>query len=142
MRKSSILLMLLMMFGLALSMGAQTKAKAVIPVNQTDPTSGKEMFANYCAPCHGLDGRGHGPVVAAMKAQPIDLTGLAKAHNGKFPDAHVASVLQFGSTLPAHGSADMPVWGPILGNMNRANAQERSLRIANLTEYIRSIQTK
>lgn len=51
-------------------------------------------------------------------------------------------MLQFGSTLPEHGAADMPVWGPILGNMEQANPQAESLRIANLSAYLRSIQAK
>lgn len=142
MLKRPFLLVVLLLCGLAMSYGQQTKGKMVIPVKQTDPTNGKQMFANYCAPCHGLDGRGNGPTAAALKVKPFDLTGLTRNNRGKYPDAHVASVLQFGSALPAHGSADMPVWGPILGNMNRGNSQERELRIANLSDYIRSIQTK
>jgi hypothetical protein len=138
MRKLFTLLALSVMCILAISYGESTK-KAVIPVNPTDPTSGKQMYVNYC---HGVDGRGHGPVSFALKAQPFDLTALARNNHGRYPDAHVASVLQFGSSLPAHGSLEMPVWGPILGNMNHGNPQERSLRIVNLNDYIRSLQTR
>jgi mono/diheme cytochrome c family protein len=129
-------------FGLAMGYAEQTNSKILIPVNRTDASSGKQMYASYCAPCHGTDGRGHGPAAPALKMQPVDLTGLAKANNGRFPDAHVVAVLQFGADMPAHGSAIMPVWGPILGKMNQSNAQERSLRVANLSAYLRSIQIK
>ena len=36
-------------------------------IKQTSPTSGKEMFTQYCAPCHGVDGKGNGPAASAMK---------------------------------------------------------------------------
>lgn len=121
----------------------QTPGTVVIPVNKTTPTDGKLMYGSYCAPCHGVDGRGHGPVATALKVPPTDLTGLSKANQGKFPDAHIVTVLEFGSQLPSHGSPEMPVWGPILGNMNRsATAQEKQLRISNLTRYLETIQVK
>ena len=116
--------------------------KIVIPVNKTSPISGKQMYTNYCAPCHGVDGKGQGPASSALKAPPTDLTVLAKNNNGKYPDAHIVTVLRFGSELPAHGSAHMPVWGPILGNMNRSNDMDKQLRISNLSRYLESIQER
>jgi mono/diheme cytochrome c family protein len=120
----------------------QAKTKVVIPVDRTNATDGRQMYTNYCAPCHGVDGRGHGPAASALKTPPVDLTGLAKANHGKFPDTHILSVLKFGSELPAHGSVDMPVWGPILGRMNRTNFQEKELRVSNLSRYLETIQVK
>lgn len=119
-----------------------TNGKVVIGVDRVNPTDGKQMYVNYCAPCHGADGRGNGPVAGALKNSPTDLTLLTRTHQGKFPDTHVVSVLEFGSTPPAHGTAQMPVWGPILGNISNVQGQERTLRIANLSRYLQSIQTK
>src|SRR5208282_1781910 len=116
----------------------QTAAKVTIPANKTAPNSGKQMYVSYCAPCHGVDGRGQGPAASALRTPPIDLTMLAKNNSGKFPDKHVTTVLQFGAEIPSHGSAEMPVWGPILGKMNTANDQERLLRINNLSRYLDS----
>ena len=121
---------------------ADQSQKIVIPVNKTAANDGKQMYANYCAPCHGMDGKGGGPTASALKTQPTDLTVLRKNHNGKFPDSHVVTILQFGVEEPAHGSATMPVWGPILGTMNRSNLQEKHLRISNLTRYLESIQER
>jgi mono/diheme cytochrome c family protein len=45
---------------------------------QTSPASGKEMFLNYCAACHGKDGKGNGPTAPGLKAAP-DLTVLASS---------------------------------------------------------------
>jgi mono/diheme cytochrome c family protein len=126
----------------SLSFADQSPSKIVIPVNKTAPNDGKQMYTNYCAPCHGVDGKGTGPAASALKARPTDLTELQKNHNGKFPDAHVTAILQFGTEVPAHGSSTMPVWGPILGNMNRTNVQDKQLRISNLSRYLESIQAR
>jgi mono/diheme cytochrome c family protein len=120
----------------------QPKDKVSIQVGKTSATNGKQMFASYCAPCHGVDGRGHGPTASALRAQPTDLTVLSKNNHGKFPDSHVVTVLQFGSEIPSHGSQEMPVWGPILTNMNRYNPQDKQLRISNLSRYLETIQVK
>lgn len=120
----------------------QSGSKVIIPVSKTSPTSGKQMYTSYCAPCHGVDGKGRGPAAAALKTEPTDLTGLANKNHGKFPDTHIISVLQFGSDVPAHGSAEMPVWGPILGNMNKTNLQDKQLRMSNLSRYLESIQAR
>jgi len=120
----------------------QSNPKVTIPVNKTSATSGKQMYVNYCAPCHGVDGRGQGPVASALKTPPPDLTVLARNNHGKFPDSHVATVLENGSLIASHGSAEMPVWGPILGKMNQSNAQDRLLRISNLSRYLETLQVK
>lgn len=126
----------------SLSFADQAQSKLVIPVNKTASTNGKQMYTSYCAPCHGTDGRGNGPAAAALKMPPTDLTVLTKKNHGKYPDTHVAAILQFGADVPAHGSAQMPVWGPILGNMNPTNAQEKLLRISNLSKYLETIQAR
>lgn len=120
----------------------QTTNKVKIPVDKTSPTDGKQMFNSYCAPCHGVDGRGNGPAARALKNPPIDLTALARNNHGKYPDTHVLSVLQFGSEIPAHGSSQMPIWGPIFRRMNVANSQDKDLRLANLTHYLEHLQVK
>src|SRR5208337_85064 len=94
-----------------MSYADQTTSKVTIPVTKTPATSGKQMYVNYCAPCHGVDGRGQGPVAPALKTPPTDLTVLSRNNHGKFPDAHIATVLQDGAEISAHGSAEMPVWG-------------------------------
>lgn len=129
---------------LALTIGYadQPKGKLIIPAPKTDPTNGKQMYTSYCAPCHGADARGNGPVAPALKTPPPDLTGLAKANHGKYPDTHVVSVLNFGSEVRAHGSAEMPVWGTIFGKMAKVSFQERDLRSVNLARYLRTLQVQ
>jgi len=120
----------------------QSRSKVTIQVGRVTPTSGKQMYASYCAPCHGVDGRGHGAVAANLKTAPSDLTMLSRQNQGKYPDVHIMAVLQDGTAIQGRRSAEMPVWGPILGKMNKTTPEERLLRICNLSRYLDTIQTK
>ncbi|HUX43648.1 MAG TPA: c-type cytochrome [Terracidiphilus sp.] len=118
----------------------QQTSKVVIPIERISPANGKQMYVDYCAPCHGANAKGNGPAASALRNHPTDLTVLSRNNHGHFPDTHIAAVLRFGSALPAHGSAQMPVWGPILGKMDTAHSQATQLRISNLCRYLESLQ--
>ncbi len=113
-----------------------------VPARYTSADSGQEMYVSYCAACHGRDGRGQGPAAPAIKSAPPDLTTLSRRNNGKFPADHVYSVLVGKTELSAHGSADMPMWGPIFRRMGQGHVAEEQLRATNLTKYLESIQAK
>lgn len=115
---------------------AQTSTM-VVPVKKTPANNGTQMYANYCAPCHGMDGKGNGPVASEMKQRPTDLSVISKNNGGVFPDGKVAAMLKFGTPIPAHGTAQMPIWGQLFGN-----SIERDLRVRNLVSYIRDLQVK
>jgi mono/diheme cytochrome c family protein len=122
----------------------QSTAKVVVQVNRTAASSGKQMYGSYCASCHGVDGRGNGPVAVMLRKQPADLSALSRNNGGRFPSEHVATVLEFGAENMAHGTIEMPVWGPVLGKMDVSVPEQsmRQLRVNNLTRYIESIQEK
>jgi mono/diheme cytochrome c family protein len=113
-----------------------------VPASYTDPTSGKEMYKAYCASCHGIEGKGDGPAAAALKTPATNLTKLAAKNGGAYPAAHVAAVIQGDALTPAHGSKEMPVWGPIFRTMSGHSQSQVQLRIRNLTNYLESIQVK
>ena len=119
-----------------------TSTKVVILVSRTSATSGKQMYVNYCAPCHGVDGRGQGPVAAVLKKQPAVLALLSKNNGGKYPSLKVSSSIRGESTTPAHGSKDMPVWGTLFWSMSSGHEGEVQQRVTNLTHYIESLQAK
>ncbi len=114
------------------------------PLPATSPSNGQEMYKAYCAACHGIDGKGNGPVAASLKAKPTDLTQLTIKNNGKFPSAEVYTSIKGdpGMPTPAHGSTDMPAWGPVFSSMNQHSDSVVRLRIANLVKYIETIQAK
>lgn len=111
------------------------------PVENLNQSPGAKMFKRYCAVCHGAGGRGDGPVAAALKQAPPDLTTLAKRHDGKFPDDFVTNVLRNGVKAPAHGDVKMPVWGPLFSRTD-SDPVVVDMRISNLTSYVKSLQVK
>ncbi len=119
---------------------AQTTVKQ-IPANQTSAVSGKEMFKEYCAVCHGDDGKSGGPAAVALKKKPADLTQLASHNNGKFPAERVSIYISGADSVAAHGNRDMPIWGEVFKGM-AANQDIAKIRVANLTDYVRSLQAK
>jgi len=128
---------------MACAAGAQNKPapdKAVAP--RTTAASGKQTYMNYCASCHGVDARGNGPAAFVLKTPPPDLTTLAKRHDGKFPYDYVSDVLRFGPRIVAHGSSDMPIWGPIFGSMDNYELVAVRKRIKDLSDYLASLQQK
>jgi mono/diheme cytochrome c family protein len=100
------------------------------------------MYKQYCAACHGLEGKGDGPVAFSLKVPPPDLTTLSVRHMGKFPTEYVTNILRFGPGPSAHGSADMPTWGSIFRVIDRNNERAVQQRIKNLTDYLASLQGK
>lgn len=141
-------LLLTVLFAVAAVFAARTLTadqptdKVVVNISQASPADGKAMYVNYCASCHGLDGRGRGPVASQLRKPPSDLTVQSRNNHGHFPDSHIAAVLEFGTVVPAHGTSQMPVWGHILANMDKAHPEVTALRINNLSRYIESLQVK
>ena len=119
---------------------AQIKNERQAPIR---PVDGAGVFRNYCASCHGPDGRGDGPVAKALKAAVPDLTTLSQRNNGAFPAVHVRNTILFGADnlLPAHGSKAMPIWGPIFHEIEY-DQDLGNVRLENVVKYLGSIQRK
>ena len=89
----------------AISIGSRCQTLA----DQFDP--GKAEYQSSCAPCHGKDGKGNGPVSPGLKVTPPDLTILAKKDNAVFPFNAVYEIIDGRKAVIAHGTRDMPIWG-------------------------------
>lgn len=103
-------------------------------------SSGQQAFERHCALCHGLDGRGSGPLADAMKLVPTDLTRLAARSNGEFPSNRVADVIRNGGAVLGHGSSAMLAWGTYFAEKGQPKVGKQ--RIAELVSYIKSLQQK
>jgi mono/diheme cytochrome c family protein len=136
-----LLLAMLLLFASGFA-SAQEKKIEKEPIQPTSAASGPEMYKAYCAVCHGKDAKGDGPAASELKVPPPDLTTLAKRHDGKYPADYIATVLRNGAKAPAHGTADMPVWGPLFSSISQGDQSQVNQRIANLTNYIKSLQAK
>lgn len=144
MRKTKFIILSAVLATASALAAAQAEAPAVkhVPITSSTSNSGMKMFNDYCAVCHGKDGMGAGPAAPAMKAPPTDLTLLAQKNGGKYPSAHVAAVLRGQATTVAHGSHDMPVWGPLFSSISEGHEAQVEQRIANLVHYIETLQAK
>ena len=71
---------------------------------------GEFEYRNSCAQCHGMSGKGDGPVGAFLRSMPSDLTVLQKNNGGVFPVTELYSVIDGSAAVDLHGR-DMPLWG-------------------------------
>ena len=69
--------------------GGQRSTVDISPSLANPSLVGADTYAFYCAPCHGKDGKGRGPVAGALTSLPADLTTLAARNKGVFPSARV-----------------------------------------------------
>lgn len=125
---------------IALLVGAAVPAVDQTQLPPTYLPTGEQMFKQYCAACHGADAKGHGPMAPLLRTPPADLTTLAKRHMGKFPYDYVKTILEFGPGPNAHGTSDMPTWGPIFRYYDQQNERVVQQRIKNLCDYLASLQ--
>ena len=102
---------------------------------------GPDLYRAHCAPCHGSDGKGSGPMVAVLKIKVPDLTVLAKNNAGQFPVANVRKMITGQDVLLSHGSREMPIWGPIFHQIED-DKDFGNVRVENLVKYLQSIQQK
>ena len=49
-------------------------------------TIGSDEYRISCISCHGVGGRGNGPLAKFLNTKPTDLTTLAKNNGGQYPN--------------------------------------------------------
>ena len=141
----------LLVMGTALTLGSSLSMaqSTALPDQMQDAEA---LFQTYCAPCHGADARGEGPVAADLKTTPPSLREIAKRRGGEFDAQEIAAFID-GRNMPrAHGTPEMPVWGRLFGYVAQAEGtlssdqialeKETQARIALLVSYLANIQEK
>lgn len=144
--RNAKLILIVTAIGVVLSsllLTAQTKPKAQSSeeVHLIASLNGGELYKAYCASCHGLDAKGGGPAASALKVHPANLTEIQKRSGGTFPSARIQEMVSGEKMAAAHGSREMPIWGPIFSQI-AWDQDLGKIRILNLTKYIESIQVK
>jgi mono/diheme cytochrome c family protein len=139
-RRSSMLLLGLFLLPAILLWATQKQDQTTSPMR--NPLEGPEIFRHYCASCHGVDGRGHGPASVALKYGAPDLTQIAHRNGGMFPFRRVEEIIEGKEPGPlAHGSREMPVWGPVFHEVE-SDMDLGEVRLDAVTKTIEAMQQK
>jgi mono/diheme cytochrome c family protein len=119
---------------------------------QTSSALGRADFRDNCASCHGLTGKGDGPMRSALVKPPADLTTIARRTGGQFPQELIWELIdgRWSGDGGPHGSREMPVWGQEFKKRAMGQPGDSSVtaewsarnRIISLLKYLEDIQVK
>jgi len=110
-----------------------------------DPNAGEWFFARYCGACHGMNGKGDGPMQEILTVQAPDLTQLSAGNGGVFPVIRVVRQIDGRDPMLAHGG-EMPVFGELFSFSDAAITAETgqpivtAQPIADLVAWLKSAQ--
>ena len=119
---------------------------------QTSVGLGRADFKENCASCHGVSGKGDGPVQSFLVKPPSDLTTIARRNGGAFPQELIWELIdgRWSGDGGPHGSREMPVWGQEFKKRAMGQPGDSSItaewsarnRIISLLKYLEDIQVK
>ena len=81
--------------------------------NAMEMTAGQVEYRQACASCHGVAGKGDGPVATYMSKPVADLTQIRVRNDGVFPFQEMLELVdgRFSERQPGPHGTEMPVWG-------------------------------
>lgn len=101
--------------------------------------NGADIYRAHCASCHGVSGKGDGPVAPALNTTLPDLSTIAQRSGGVFPVGRVRKIITGDELILGHGSREMPIWGPVFHQIQE-DRDYGEVRLQNVTDYLKSIQ--
>jgi mono/diheme cytochrome c family protein len=107
---------------------------------------GEILYLTYCQSCHGIGGRGDGPVAGSLRVTPADLTTLWEAYGTPLDRERVAAYIDGRRLFEAHGPREMPIWGDeffedVPPNTHDLDPLKRRL-VDVLVRYLETLQTE
>jgi mono/diheme cytochrome c family protein len=113
-----------------------------------DAVVGQPEFKMHCAACHGMEGRGDGPIGPLLKTPAPNLALISERNGGKFPFQKVYEIIDGSTVLTAHGTRDMPLWGvryrkepkPVTPDQVSVTNEQVEQRILSLVYYLGTLQ--
>ena len=148
MRRASMALLVVLAGALGVSHAVAQEPKAPKAPTAAAPSqssvaavSGAYSFRTYCASCHGVDGRGEGPLTDSLRFKPPDLTLIAKRNGGEFPAEKVVKIVDGRTPVKGHGGPDMPIWGDAFRNAETGydDAAARA-KVRGVVDYLKTLQ--
>jgi len=116
-----------------------------VSAQEAEVIAGGELeYQNYCAVCHGVDGKGQGIMGKFLTVRPADLTRIRNKSGGSFPFWHIYRVLDGKQEVGAHGTREMPIWGDRFrtqaGGSDPGSRAQAAGRLLGLVFYLQHIQ--
>ena len=130
-------------------MAMTTRLAALLALVAAAPVAadelGKTEYMNYCAACHGAEGRGAGEIADLLTVEVPDLTTLAQRNDGDFPMLSVLHTIDGRSGVRGHGGP-MPVYGAMFsshaGDLGPYTAAMTARgKVLSIALYLESIQS-
>ena len=135
-----LILVLILLVATSVSLHARTAAAQEIEV----VAGGELEFQNYCAVCHGVDGKGRGIMSKFLTVQPADLTQITRKNSGTFSFWQVYRIIDGREDVRGHGTRDMPIWGDRFraqsGGNDAGSRAQGAGRLLGLVFYLQHIQ--
>jgi len=79
-------------------------------------------------------------VAASLRVRPADLSTLAERNGGTFPRERVAAYITgIGRPITAHGTSEMPVWGPAFRALDASDTRA-AVRLSAIVDHLESLQ--
>lgn len=106
--------------------------------------AGEREYLVACAGCHGVSGKGDGPLAGLLQIETPSLTAITKrTGGGDFPFYNTLKLID-GRDVRAHGG-EMPVWGERFASTATSQRGETEDMVARgrilaLVSYLQSIQ--
>jgi mono/diheme cytochrome c family protein len=123
----------------AVTMSGQTSDQQ--PPGSPDE-AGAQLYRTYCATCHGLKGRGDGPMAAELRKTIPDLTKYTARNGGVFPSERLRRIID-GRGVASHGTREMPVWGDAFRSTREGLSPEAvQTRIDAIVRFLEAIQER
>jgi len=107
--------------------------------------SGRTIYADKCAVCHGTTGKGDGELAGSLETRPADLTQIAARRDGVWPMLEIMSIIDGYSTRNLPGT-EMPIYDEFLQgnlvNFDTGNGvqQKTPASLLAIARYLETIQ--
>ncbi len=126
-------------FGL-LVVGSVATARAA--GTDDDVAQGRAIYMEHCAPCHGRNGDGNGPVAPCLSTPPSNLRLLGERYGNPLPEDQIARFIDGRADVKAHGPRDMPVWGERVWQNPEGEGSQSQIKesVTKLIAFLQSIQ--
>ena len=114
-------------------------------VSAQESNPGADLYAYYCANCHGETATGDGPMAQFLTVRVPDLTRLSQRNGGVFPMLYVVHRLD-GTRADLLHHSPMPDFGAQFYEENRGYGDELTAqldlngRILTITLYLEGLQ--